>query len=100
MIERAYAAQQKTLAVDEHDRLFALFLDHYGANIPGQSQPYPGVLEALDRFAAAGYLLGRLHQQDRGVFAQADRGARHDAPFRRDLRRRTPSRSASPTRAI
>ena len=57
MIERAYPAQKKTLAADEHDRLFALFLDHYGDNIPGRSQPYPGVPEALDRFAAAGYLL-------------------------------------------
>ena len=57
MIERAYQAQEKALAIDEHDRLFALFLDHYGANIPGRSKPYPGVPEALDRFAAAGYLL-------------------------------------------
>ena len=56
MIERAYLAQKKALAADEHDRLFALFLDHYGENIPGRSQPYPGVPEALDRFAAAGYL--------------------------------------------
>ena len=51
MIERAYQAQQQALPIDEHDRLFALFLEHYGANIPGQSQPYPGVVEALDRFA-------------------------------------------------
>jgi phosphoglycolate phosphatase len=57
MIERAYAAQQKTLEIEEHDRLFALFLEHYGTNIPGLSQPYPGVLDALGRFAAAGYLL-------------------------------------------
>mgnify|MGYP006190144147 CR=1 FL=1 len=32
----------------EHDRLFALFLEHYGSNIPGKSKPYPGVLDALD----------------------------------------------------
>lgn len=57
MIERAYQAQRRALPVDEHDRLFALFLEHYGANIPGQSKPYPGVIEALDRFKAAGYLL-------------------------------------------
>ena len=57
MIERAYTAQQRTLAADEHDRLFDLFLDHYGANIPGRSQPYPGVVEALARFEAAGFLL-------------------------------------------
>ncbi len=57
MIERAYKAQQRALAAEEHDRLFDLFLEHYGANIPGRSLPYPGVPEALDRFAAAGYML-------------------------------------------
>lgn len=57
MIERAYQAQRRALPVEEHDRLFALFLEHYGANIPGQSKPYPGVIEALDRFRTAGYLL-------------------------------------------
>ncbi len=57
LIERAYHAQRRPLPVNEHDRLFALFLEHYGANIPGQSKPFPGVVEALDRFRAAGYLL-------------------------------------------
>jgi phosphoglycolate phosphatase len=57
MIERAYQAQKRALPVSEHDRLFALFLEHYGANIPGQSKPYPGVIESLDRFRDAGYLL-------------------------------------------
>lgn len=57
MIERAYQAQRKALPLDEHDRLYALFLEHYGANVPGQSRPYPGVIETLDRFRVAGYLL-------------------------------------------
>ncbi|MEP9371490.1 HAD family hydrolase [Mesorhizobium sp. KR1-2] len=57
MIERAYAARQKSLPVEEHDRLYTLFLDHYGENMPGRSRPYPGVIAALDRFAAAGFLL-------------------------------------------
>lgn len=57
MIERAYAAQRRPLEVAEHDRLFSVFLDHYGQNIPGRSLPYPGVPEALDQLAAAGYLL-------------------------------------------
>jgi phosphoglycolate phosphatase len=57
MIERAYGAQQKALLAAEHDRLFSLFLDHYDSNIPGRSQPYPGVLAALDRLAKAGFLL-------------------------------------------
>ncbi len=57
MIERAYKAQQRLLAAEEHDRLFELFLDHYGQNIPGRSKPYPGVPDALSRLADAGYLL-------------------------------------------
>jgi len=57
MIERAYAANNVQLATDEHDRLFGLFLDHYGSNIPGFSRPYPGVLDAIDRFTAEGYLV-------------------------------------------
>jgi phosphoglycolate phosphatase len=57
MIERAHAARQRSLAVDEHDRLLKLFLDHYTINIPGKSRPYPGVVEAIARFENAGYLL-------------------------------------------
>lgn len=57
MIERAFAAQQKVLPAVEHDRLFDLFLDHYRVNMPGRSQPYPGVLDALERFAAAGFIM-------------------------------------------
>jgi phosphoglycolate phosphatase len=57
MIERAYAAQKRMLDPVEHDRLFAMFLDHYGDNIPGRSQPYPGVPAALTRLTAAGFLL-------------------------------------------
>ncbi|MEO5322665.1 phosphoglycolate phosphatase [Mesorhizobium sp. CC13] len=57
MIERAYAAQQKPLAGDENERMHDIFLDHYTLNIPGRSQPYPGVVAAMARFANAGYLL-------------------------------------------
>lgn len=57
MIERAFAAQQRAFADGELARLLDAFLDHYGDNIPGESQPYPGVLDALDRFAAEGYIL-------------------------------------------
>jgi phosphoglycolate phosphatase len=56
MIERAFAAQQKPLAQDHLDELLAAFMDHYGGAIPGESRPYPGVIEALDRFEAAGYI--------------------------------------------
>ena len=57
MIERAFAAQQKALAAEEHDRLYTLFLDHYGANMPGKSLPYPGVIDAILRFEKAGFLM-------------------------------------------
>lgn len=57
MIEKAYAAQNRQLAADEHDRLYALFVEHYEAAMPGRSLPYPGVLDALDRFEAAGFTM-------------------------------------------
>lgn len=57
MIERAFAAQRKPLTSDEHERLLRLFLDHYTANIPGKSRPYPGVIEAIARFEDAGFLI-------------------------------------------
>ncbi|RIK83721.1 MAG: phosphoglycolate phosphatase [Hyphomicrobiales bacterium] len=55
MIERAFAAQKRTLTTARLDELQAVFLDHYSGNIPGGSRPYPGVLAALDRLEAAGY---------------------------------------------
>ena len=36
MIAKAYAAAQRTLPADEHNRLFDLFIEHYRANIPGK----------------------------------------------------------------
>jgi phosphoglycolate phosphatase len=57
MIERAFAAQRRTLADGQMDTLLAAFLDHYGTNMPGDSMPYPGVLAAIDRFEDAGYLV-------------------------------------------
>jgi phosphoglycolate phosphatase len=57
MIERAFAVQKKTLATEEHDRLYGLFLDHYGDNMPGKSRPYPGVIDAIGRFEEAGFLM-------------------------------------------
>jgi phosphoglycolate phosphatase len=57
MIERAFAAQNKPLPIEEHERLLDLFLDSYTQGIPGKSRPYPGVLDAIARFENAGYLL-------------------------------------------
>lgn len=57
MIERAFAAQNRPLATEEHDRLLGVFLEHYTANIPGRSRPFPGATDAIMRFEAEGYLL-------------------------------------------
>lgn len=57
MIERAFAARQRALAVDEHDRLLKIFMEAYAKSIPGKSQPYPGVVETLDRLERAGCLM-------------------------------------------
>lgn len=57
MIERAFAAQNSPLTEAHLTELLALFLDHYTGNIPGKSQPFPGVVEAMRRFDEAGYIL-------------------------------------------
>ncbi|MET0170525.1 MAG: phosphoglycolate phosphatase [Aliihoeflea sp.] len=56
MIERAYAAKQKVLSDARLKELFDIFLEHYTDGMPGDSKPYAGVVDALDRFEAAGYM--------------------------------------------
>lgn len=80
MINAALAAAGEKADPDRLDRLMARFLEYYAENIVVESQPYPGAMEALDRFAAAGWrlaictnkyeapsrlLLGRLALADR-----------------------------------
>jgi phosphoglycolate phosphatase len=55
MIERAYALRSRALGAGELDRLSAIFLRHYADAIPGESRPYPGVLDAIARHAQAGF---------------------------------------------
>lgn len=57
MIERAFASRNRPLEEAHLARLLDTFLDHYGANLPGRSRPFPGVPSALRRFRDAGYLL-------------------------------------------
>ncbi|MBZ0164342.1 MAG: phosphoglycolate phosphatase [Notoacmeibacter sp.] len=57
MIEKAFAAANRRIGEQESAALLAAFLEHYTENIPGRSRPYPGVLEAMDRFSGAGYTL-------------------------------------------
>ena len=57
MIETAHRAQNRSLTPQALERLYGAFLEHYAGNIPGKSEPFPGVLQALDRLAGAGYAL-------------------------------------------
>lgn len=57
MIERAFAMREKPLAKEDLRPLLERFIAHYQAHIPGESQPYPGLVDTLDRFEAAGYTL-------------------------------------------
>jgi len=52
MIEAGLAREGLTLATSDIDRLFDAFIAHYAAHIADQSQPFPGLSEALDRLAA------------------------------------------------
>ncbi len=57
MIERAYQAQRRPLEEAQLQALLATFLEHYTGSMPGRSQPFPGVLDVMARFRAAGWLL-------------------------------------------
>ncbi|MBP0439740.1 HAD family hydrolase [Tianweitania sediminis] len=57
MIERAFRQANRVLEADHHDQLITTFLQHYTDNIPGRSKPFPGVLDAMTRFADAGWKL-------------------------------------------
>jgi phosphoglycolate phosphatase len=57
MIERAFEAQQTQLSPEQLDWLVGLFLEHYGAHMPGRSQFFVGATEMMDRLARSGYVL-------------------------------------------
>lgn len=57
MIQRAYAMRDRTLDEETRARLFDRFMEFYLGNMPGESRPYPGLTDALDRLDAAGFKL-------------------------------------------
>ena len=83
LIQRGFAQANRPLDAATLETLFARFLSHYNAHIADHSTLFPGVLESLDRFAAAGWrlavctnkleasshlLLGKLGVADRFAF--------------------------------
>jgi phosphoglycolate phosphatase len=57
LIERGFEAAGKELAPSHLDTLFKQFMVHYSENIRVRTELFPGVVEALDRLEAAGFLL-------------------------------------------
>jgi len=56
LIERGFAASGRDLSPEKLEVLFGDFLAHYNAHIAVHTRLYPGVLAALDAFAAAGWV--------------------------------------------
>src|SRR5436305_3223751 len=54
MIESGLKLQDRILADDVVDRMFAEFVSHYGAHVADRSRPFPGLDAALDRLAKRG----------------------------------------------
>jgi phosphoglycolate phosphatase len=57
MIERAGRMQDRPVSQEELPSLVERFVDHYIANMPGHTRPYPGLVAAMDRLKADGYAL-------------------------------------------
>lgn len=57
MIARGFALVDRTIEAEHLDRLFDRFIPLYTRSIAVHSRPFPGVVEALDRFALAGWRL-------------------------------------------
>ncbi|PDT03356.1 phosphoglycolate phosphatase [Rhizobium chutanense] len=57
MIERACRLRGHPLEGDALPALVERFVAHYAGNMPGRTEPYPGLVAAMDRLKSAGYRL-------------------------------------------
>ncbi len=57
MIERAFALRGVAIGQNELAPMLTRFIDHYLAEMPGKSLPYPGLVAALLRLSDAGFIL-------------------------------------------
>lgn len=57
MLARAFGMRGRELSEADLDEMMPEFLDRYRSTMPGDSVPYPGVIDALDRLAAEGHVL-------------------------------------------
>ncbi|NTJ42565.1 phosphoglycolate phosphatase [Agrobacterium larrymoorei] len=57
MIKRAFALRERELPDAEIEPLYERFIAHYIEHMPGESTPYPGIVDTLERLSAAGFTL-------------------------------------------
>ena len=57
MIKRAFSLRGREISEEELQRMLAVFVEHYSGAMPGVSVPYPGLVDAMDLLAGAGYRL-------------------------------------------
>jgi len=57
MIEFGFSQVERKTTPGNLDRLTEKLVEHYASNMPGQTHPFPGLLDALDRLEAAGMRL-------------------------------------------
>ncbi|MBX4930848.1 HAD family hydrolase [Rhizobium bangladeshense] len=57
MIERACRLRGHPLSADTLPPLVERFVAHYAGNMPGHTQPYPGLIAAMDLLKSGGYRL-------------------------------------------
>lgn len=81
MIERACEAHCHRLGPDELEDVFQIFLEHYRANMPGRSYPFPGVIQAIEAFQGAGYLAAVCTNKLEGLSRRLLEGLRIDHYF-------------------
>jgi phosphoglycolate phosphatase len=55
LIKQGFSADGIALSDDRLEELFLAFLAHYNDHIADETRLYPGVIDALDRFEAAGW---------------------------------------------
>lgn len=54
MIQNAYEDAERHLEDQKLDHLLEDFVSHYASNMPGSSQPYPGLMQALENLKEGG----------------------------------------------
>lgn len=70
LLERGLAAVGAGADRAQVDSLFEVFLDYYTHHIADAGRPYPGVVEAMDRFAAEGWKLAVCTNKLEGLSRQ------------------------------